>query len=75
MPSNNTSRSGLKVAALKPFWRWAVCLEHRPDIPAIPYYRRAAADAFAAESRAAFPTATTLVLKRTGWRTLEACDD
>lgn len=61
------TRTAFNVGSYKPLWRWAVCLEHRPDIPAIPYYRRADAEAFADESRAAFPRATTLVLRRRGW--------
>lgn len=65
-----TARRAFKVVGIKPLWRWAVCLEHRPDLSAIPYYRRADAEAFADESRAEFPDRTTLVLKRTGWKTV-----
>lgn len=57
-------RQAFTVASVKPFWRWAVCLEHRPDLPAIPYYRRADAEAFADSSRAEFPDKTTLILRR-----------
>jgi hypothetical protein len=59
-----TDRTSFLVASFKPFWRYAVCLEHRADLPAISYYRRADAEAFADESRQAFPDRTTLILKR-----------
>lgn len=66
-----SERHGFAVATFKPFWRWAVCLEHRPELPAIPYYRRAGADLFADEYRASFPDREPLILKRTGWRTVD----
>lgn len=62
-----SDRAAYNVASYKPFWRWAVCPEKRPDIPAIPYYRRADAEAFADEARAAFPRSPVVILKRRGW--------
>jgi hypothetical protein len=59
-----TGRAGYYVAALKPFWRYAVALDDRPDLPAIPYYRKAAALAFYDESRADLPWADTVLLKK-----------
>jgi hypothetical protein len=65
-----TERTAFSVASFKPFWRWAVCLEHRPELPAIPYYRRAEADVFADTYRADFPGRSPLILKRVGWRSV-----
>lgn len=59
-----SERTAYTVAGIRPFWRWAVALNHRPDLPAIPYYRKADALAFFDESRAAFPESTTVLLRR-----------
>jgi hypothetical protein len=57
-------RAAFSVASFLPFWRWAVALEERPDLPAVPFYRKASALAFADESVDRFPQRTTIVLKR-----------
>lgn len=66
MSDESSERHAYAVASLKPFWRWAVALDHRPDLPAIPYYRRADAELFADEYEAAFERKATL-LRRRGW--------
>lgn len=57
-------RTAYNVAAINPFWRYAVALDHRPDLPAVPYWSKARALAFYDESRAAFPDRTTVLLRR-----------
>lgn len=57
-------KQAYSVAAIKPFWRWAVTLEERPDIPAVPFYTKAAALVLADESAARFPERTTVLLRR-----------
>lgn len=47
-----------------PFWRWAVALKERPDLPAVAFYRRASAEVFADECRNRFPARTTQLLRR-----------
>lgn len=59
-----TERRAYTVASINPFWRWAVALDHRPDLPAIPYARRAAAEAFADEYEIAFERKATLLRRR-----------
>lgn len=50
-----------------PFWRWAVAIDERPDLPAIAFYRRAAAEAFRDEATRSVPDRTIVLLRRT-WR-------
>jgi hypothetical protein len=57
-------RTAYAVAGLKPFWRWAVAMDERPDLPAIPYYRKADALAFYDDSALCFPERTTVLLRR-----------
>lgn len=60
-------RRAYNVAAFKPFWRWAVALDHRPDLPAIPYYRRAGAEAFMDSYQTWLPDSPPPVLLRRRW--------
>lgn len=64
-----TERTAYSVLAL-PFWRFAVAIEERPDLPAIPFYRRAAALAMLDEARERFPERTVQLLRRT-WGGIE----
>ena len=59
-----SERRAYTVARIKPFWRWAVALDHRPDLAAIPYYRLADALAFADSYEAAFPERRATILRR-----------
>lgn len=56
-------RESYSVAYL-PFWRWAVCVAERPDLAAIPFYRKASAMRFAHEASLGLPGRTIEVLKR-----------
>jgi hypothetical protein len=58
------ARNAYYVAAFNPFWRYAVALEGRPDLPAIPFFRKANALAFYDESVAELPWAKTVLLQR-----------
>lgn len=48
-----------------PFWRFAVAIKEWPDMAARPFYRRAAAFAWADEVRDLVPHLTVVVLRRT----------
>lgn len=58
------SRNAYLVAGFNPFWRYAVCLDNRPDLPAIPFTRKASALAFFDRSSLSLPQARTVLLKR-----------
>jgi hypothetical protein len=64
-------RPAVAVASFNPFWRYAVALDHRPDLPAIPYWSRAAADVFAADYERQFPGRKATILRRRRWRRVE----
>jgi hypothetical protein len=66
-----SNRHAYSVAAINPLWRYAVALDERPDLPAIPYWSKAAALTFFDESHSAFPERTTVLLRRRGWRKLD----
>lgn len=68
-----SERTAYRVAAIKPFWRWAVAPSERPDIPGIPFYRKAAALAFYDKVRAELPSPPfgAPVLLRRRWRRVE----
>lgn len=51
-----SERTAYQIAGMKPFWRWAVAPSERPEIPGIPYYRKASALAFYDEVRAELPS-------------------
>ena len=57
--------SGVLVLSALPFWRWAVAIEERPDLPALPFYRRISALTFADIVRDEFPERSVLLLHRT----------
>lgn len=59
------TRGAYSVAGVLPFWRYAVAIKERPDLPAIPFYRRASALLFRDEVRERFPKRTVALLKRT----------
>jgi hypothetical protein len=58
------SRSAYSVASFKPFWRYAVALDGRPDLPGIPYYSKAGALAFFEESVSELPWERTVLLRK-----------
>lgn len=64
-------RTAYRVAAINPCWRWAVALGERPDLPAVPFFRKAKALAFCEESRARLPKRTAVLLRRR-WRSVAA---
>ena len=47
-----------------PFWRWAVAIAERPDLPAVAFYRKASACSFASEVKRCFPDRTVQLLRR-----------
>jgi hypothetical protein len=57
-------RNAYAVAAFNPFWRYAVALDDRPDLPAVPFFSKAAALAFFDASCADLDWARTVLLKR-----------
>lgn len=63
-------RTAYSVAFL-PFWRFAVAIDERPDLPAIPFYRLAAAEVFHDDLRERFPERTITILRRTFRGTVE----
>ncbi len=65
-----SDRAAYSVLAL-PFWRFAVTIEERPDLPAIPFYRKASALLFVDEVRERCPERTVTLLRRT-WSGVEA---
>ena len=64
------SRENVRVAAIAPFWRYAVGPTSGHS-PAIPYYRLCSALAFFAEAKRDLPWAGVSLYKRRGFRTLE----
>jgi hypothetical protein len=64
-------RQAYIVAKVVPFWRYAVALDERPDLPAVPFFSKAAALAFVDESREQFPERTTVLLRRRFGRRVE----
>jgi hypothetical protein len=56
-------RDAYAVLAL-PFWRWAVAMDERPDLPAIPFYRKASALVFRDECRERFPERRVVLLRK-----------
>ena len=61
----------VRVAAIAPFWRYAVG-PTAAHSPAIPYYRLAAAEAFFDEAKRELPWAGVVLYKRRGLRGIEA---
>lgn len=59
-----TEREGFHVAMVNPFWRYAVGPERRADIPAVPFFSRAAAEAFYAEVCEKVPWDRPVMLRR-----------
>lgn len=59
-----TERQGYRVAAFNPFWRYAVALDDRPDLAAIPHFTKASALACLDEVRAELPWAKHVLLRR-----------
>jgi hypothetical protein len=65
------NRHGYLIASMKPFWRWAVAPQNRPDIPGIPFYRKAGALAFYDSVRADLPDSPPVLLRRRWGRGVE----
>lgn len=61
----------VRVAAIAPFWRYAVGPTSAHS-PAIPYYRLSSALAFFEEAKRELPWAGVVLYKRRGFRSLEA---
>lgn len=61
----------VRVAAIAPFWRYAVG-PTAAHSPAIPYYRLAAAESFFEEAKRELPWAGVVLYKRRGLRGIEA---
>ena len=57
-------RRAYAVASFNPFWRWAVALDHRPDLAAIPFFLKADALAFAGDYEAQFEREATILRRR-----------
>lgn len=71
MSGLDSQRQGFLVATFNPFWRYAVALEHRPDLPAIPFFSKAAALACRDQMCTELPGRLHLVLRRRFWRRVE----
>lgn len=65
-----TPRNGYNVAAIKPFWRWAVAPESGRSA-GIPYYRKASALVFLDEVRAELPWDRAVLLRKRFFRRVE----
>lgn len=65
-----TGSAFVSVAAIAPFWRYAVG-PTSGNSPAVPYYRLASAIAFFEEAKAALPWAGVALYKRSGFRGIE----
>jgi len=61
----------VRVAAIAPFWRYAVGPTSAQS-PAIPYYTLAGAAAFFEEAKRELPWAGVVLYKRRGFRSIEA---
>lgn len=59
----------VRVAAIAPFWRYAVGPASGSN-PAIPYYRLRPATEFMQETKRALPWATVVLYRRCGWSSL-----
>jgi len=57
-------RAAYSIADILPFWRWAVVIAERPDLPGIPFYREASARVLIDELRDRFPERTIQLLHR-----------
>lgn len=58
-----TERSAYLVLQV-PFFRWAVAINERPDLPAMAFYRKVSAMAFRDECAANFPDRSVVLLRR-----------
>ena len=82
--SRASRRYGYTVAAIKPFWRWAVAPGSAGYAAGMPfstvkwrvlYYRKASALEFLAEARRELPWDRAVLLRRRWFRRVEVCDD
>ena len=59
-----SDRTGFRVAAYNPFWRYAVALWDRPDLAAIPFTRKSAALCCLDQMCAELPSSRPVLLRR-----------
>lgn len=63
-----TGWNAYSVVTINPFWRYAVAMDERPDLPAISFFSRSAAMVFYDELRSEFPQRTAVLRRRRPFR-------
>lgn len=61
-------RTAYSIAVLHPFWRYAVAIDERPDLPAIAFFQKADATKFHAQFCESHPAQTVVLLRRRWFR-------